>query len=106
MDFDIVKFNKEINNGDLGALDYIKESILDNMQEDLSKLNRVDYLKSLYSSVIALNTCVVVTEQCGNVTENCRDIYDKYAEIRDLLFNELGIKYSYDYNEYYIGEEN
>lgn len=102
--FDIVKFNKEMNGGDLGALHYIKETILDNMQEDLFKMNRVDYLKSLYSSVIALNTCVVATEQCENATENY-DTYDKYAEIRDLLFDELGIKYNNDYNEYYIENE-
>lgn len=99
--FDIVKFNKEMNGGDLGALEYIKETILDNMEEDLFNMNRVDYLKSLYSSVIALNTCVIATEQCENATER-HDTFDKYTEIRDLLFNELGIKYDYDYNEYYI----
>lgn len=103
--FDIVKFNKEMNGGDLGALEYIKETILDNMEEDLFNMNRVDYLKSLYSSVIALNTCVVATEQCGNATERY-DTFDKYAEIRDLLFEELGIKYDFDYNEYYIKNEN
>ena len=103
--FDIVKFNKEMNGGDLGALEYIKETILDNMEEDLFNMNRVDYLKSLYSSVIALNTCVVATEQCGNATERY-DTFDKYAEIRDLLFEELGIKYDFDYNEYYIENEN
>lgn len=102
--FDIVKFNEEMNEGDLGALHYIKETILDNMQEDLFKMNRVDYLKSLYESVIALNTCVVATEQCENATER-HDTFDKYTEIRDLLFNELGIKYDYDYNEYYIENE-
>lgn len=102
--FDIVKFNKEMNGGDLGALEYIKETILDNMEEDLFNMNRVDYLKSLYSSVIALNTCVVATEQCENATER-HDTFDKYTEIRDLLFNELGIKYDYDYNEYYIENE-
>lgn len=102
--FDIVKFNEEMNGGDLGALHYIKETILDNMQEDLFKMNRVDYLKSLYESVIALNTCVVATEQCENATENY-GTYDKYAEIRDLLFDELGIKYNNDYNEYYIENE-
>lgn len=102
--FDIVKFNKEMNGGDLGALEYIKETILDNMEEDLFNMNRVDYLKSLYSSVIALNTCVVATEQCKNATER-HDTFDKYTEIRDLLFNELGIKYDYDYNEYYIENE-
>lgn len=99
--FDIVKFNEEMNGGDLGALHYIKETILDNMQEDLFKMNRVDYLKSLYSSVIALNTCVVATEQCENATER-HDTFDKYTEIRDLLFNELGIKYDYYDNEYYV----
>lgn len=99
--FDIVKFNKEMNGGDLGALEYIKETILDNIEEDLFNMNRVDYLKSLYSSVIALNTCVVATEQCENATER-HNTFDKYTEIRDLLFNELGIKYDYDYNEYYI----
>lgn len=102
--FDIVKFNKEMNGGDLGALEYIKETILDNMEEDLFNMNRVDYLKSLYSSVIALNTCVVATEQCENATERY-DTFDKYAEMRDMLFDELGIKYDYDYNEYYIENE-
>jgi hypothetical protein len=102
--FDIVKFNKEMNGGDLGALEYIKKTILDNMEEDLFNMNRVDYLKSLYSSVIALNTCVVATEQCGNATER-HDTFDKYAEMRDMLFDELGIKYDYDYNEYYIENE-
>lgn len=99
--FDIVKFNKEMNGGDLGALEYIKETILDNMKEDLFNMNRVDYLKSLYSSVVALNTCVITTEQCENATER-HDTFDKYAEMRDMLFDELGIKYDYDYNEYYI----
>ena len=99
--FDIVKFNKEMNGGDLGALEYIKETILDNMKEDLFNMNRVDYLKSLYSSVVALNTCVITTEQCENATER-HDTFDKYAEMRNILFDELGIKYDYDYNEYYI----
>ena len=99
--FDIVKFNKEMNGGDLGALEYIKETILDNMKEDLFNMNRVDYLKSLYSSVVALNTCVITTEQCENATER-HDTFDKYVEMRDMLFDELGIKYDYDYNEYYI----
>lgn len=99
--FDIVKFNKEMNGGDLGALEYIKETILDNMKEDLFNMNRVDYLKSLYSSVVALNTCVITTEQCKNATER-HDTFDKYVEMRDMLFDELGIKYDYDYNEYYI----
>ena len=102
--FDIVKFNKEMNGGDLGALEYIKETILDNMEEDLFNMNRVDYLKSLYSSVVALNTCVITTEQCENATER-HDTFDKYAEMRDMLFDELGIKYDYDYNEYYIENE-
>lgn len=102
--FDIVIFNKEINGGDLGALEYIKETILDNMQEDLIKMNRVDYLKSLYNAVISLNTCVVVTEQCSEATQKY-GIYDRYAELRDLLFEEIGICYSYDYNEYYIESE-
>lgn len=99
--FDIVKFNKEMNGGDLEALEYIKETILDNMKEDLFNMNRVDYLKSLYSSVVALNTCVITTEQCENATER-HDTFDKYVEMRDMLFDELGIKYDYDYNEYYI----
>jgi len=103
--FDIVKFNEEMDGGDLGALKYIKETILDNMKEDLFNMNRVDYLKSLYSSVVALNTCVIATEQCENATER-HDTFDKYAEMRDLLFDELGIKYDYDYNEYYIENEN
>lgn len=102
--FDIVKFNKEMNGGDLGALEYIKETILDNMKEDLFNMNRVDYLKSLYSSVVALNTCVITKEQCENATER-HDTFDKYVEMRDMLFDELGIKYDYDYNEYYIENE-
>lgn len=99
--FDIVKFNKEMNGGDLGALEYIKETILDNMKEDLFNMNRVDYLKSLYSSVVALNTCVITTEQCENATER-HDTFDKYVEMRDMLFDELGIKYNNYDNEYYV----
>ncbi len=103
-DFDIVVFNKLIDSGDIGALKYIKKTILDNMQEDASKMNRVDYLKSLYNGVISLNTCVVATEQCSGATE-IYGIYDKYAELRDLLFEELGIGYNYDYNKYYEESE-
>lgn len=99
--FNSIEFNKLMNEGDLGALEYIKETILDNMEEDLFNMNRVDYLKSLYSSVIALNTCVVATEQCGNATER-HDTFDKYAEMRDMLFDELGIKYDNYDNEYYV----
>lgn len=99
--FNSIEFNKLMNEGDLGALEYIKETILDNMEEDLFNMNRVDYLKSLYSSVIALNTCVVATEQCENATER-HDTFDRYTEIRDLLFDELGIKYDNYDNEYYV----
>ena len=99
--FNSIEFNKLMQEGDLGALEYIKETILDNMEEDLFNMNRVDYLKSLYSSVIALNTCVIATEQCENATER-HDTFDKYTEIRDLLFNELGIKYDNYDNEYYV----
>lgn len=102
--FDIVIFNKLINGGDLEALKYVKETILDNMQEDLIKMNRVDYLKGLYNAVISLNTCVIVMEQCSEATQKY-DIYDRYAELRDLFFEEIGICYSYDYNEYYIESE-
>lgn len=99
--FNSIEFNKLMKEGDLGALEYIKETILDNMKEDLFTMNRVDYLKSLYSSVIALNTCVIATEQCENATKR-HDTFDRYAEIRDLLFDELGIKYDNYDNEYYV----
>ena len=102
--FDIVIFNKLINGGDLEALKYVKETILDNMQEDLIKMNRVDYLKGLYNAVISLNTCVIVMEQCSEATQKY-GIYDRYAELRDLFFEEIGICCSYDYNEYYIESE-
>ena len=89
LEFDIVRFNKELQCGDLGALKYIKETILDNLKVDLVKMNRVDYLWGLYNSVIALNTCVITTEECSEATKY--NIYDKYAELRDLLFEELDL---------------
>jgi hypothetical protein len=101
-DFDIAVFNKELQNGDLGALKYIKKTILDNLKVDAVKMNRVDYLWGLYNGVIALNNCVIATEQCSYATE-INGIYDKYAELRDLLFEELGLVDSD--GRYYIGEE-
>ena len=102
--FSIVEFNKLIDGGDLGALEYIKKTMLDNLHEDLYKMNRVDYLKSLYDSVISLNTCVVATEQCSDATK-IYGIFDKYAELRDLLFKEFDIYYDYDKNKYCLKKE-
>ena len=104
-DFDIEKFTKEMQYGEILGLDYIKETIIDNLEEDKNKMTKTDYLKSLYKAVLCLNSCVVATEQCVDISnKNCK-MFDRYAELRDFLFEELGIKYNYDYNYYYFERE-
>lgn len=102
--FDISVFNKEMDGGDLGAIEYIGETLINNLKEDPNKMTRVDYLKSLYRSVMALNTCVVTTEQCGDATERS-DTFDRYAEVRDLLFEELGITYNSNTGKWELHKE-
>lgn len=103
--FDSVKFTEKMQWGEINGLDYIKETIIDNLEEDKDKMTRTDYLKSLYEAVVCLNTCVVATEQCSDIGDKNCETFDRYAELRDFLFEELGIKYDWDNDYYYVEKE-
>ena len=102
-DFDIKKFNEEFNAGDLSGLEYIGKTIIDNLEEDLVNLTRTDYLKGLYKAVIGLNNCLIAYETGkGFITD--KYFYDYYYNIRDIFFEELGLKNDSDSGEFYLSE--
>lgn len=98
--FDIVQFNKEYSYGDLSGLEYIKKTIINNLKGDMVNYTRNDYIISLFYSVLSFNECIIATETGKDITENY--IYDLYHNLKDLLFEELGMKYSYEYNMFYL----
>lgn len=105
-DFDIVKFSNEMKHGDIFGLDYIKDTIIKNIQEELKnekidKYSYNDYINNLYSSIRCLNECVFMYE-CTDVKTNFK--YDLYFETRDLLLDALGIEYNFDYDIYQFKE--
>lgn len=100
--FDIKKFNEEFNAGDLSGLEYIGKTIIDNLEEDLVNLTRTDYLKGLYRAVIGLNNSLIAYETGkGFITD--KYFYDYYYNIRDMFFEELGLKTNNN-GEYYLSE--
>jgi len=101
-DFDIKKFNEEFNAGDLSGLEYIGKTIIDNLEEDIDRFTRTDYLKGLYEAVMGLNNSLIAYETGkGFITD--RYFYDYYYNIRDIFFEELGLKTN-DNGEYYLSE--
>ena len=101
-DFDIKKFNEEFNAGDLSGLEYIGKTIIDNLEEDIVNFTRTDYLKSLYKAVMDLNHSLIAYETGkGFITD--KYFYDYYYSIRNLFFEELGLKTN-DNGEYYLSE--
>lgn len=101
--FKIETFNKEFNSGDIWGIKYIGRTIIDNLQEDLINITRVDYLKSLYNAVKSLNECLIAYETGkGYITD--KYFYDYYYNIRDMFFDELGLKTN-ENGEYYLKEE-
>jgi hypothetical protein len=102
-DFDIKKFNEEFNAGDLSGLEYIGKTIIDNLEEDIDRFTRTDYLKGLYRAVMGLNYSLSAYETGkGFITD--KYLYDYYYNIRDLFFEELGLKNDTDSGEYYLSE--
>ena len=104
--FDIVKFSNEMQHGDIFGLDYIKDTIIKNIREelekeDIDKYSYNDYINNLYSSVRCLNECVFIYE-CTDVKNNFN--YDLYCDARDLLLDALGIEYNFDYDIYQFKE--
>lgn len=101
-DFNIDIFNKEFNGGDLAGLEYIGKTIINNLEEDLVNFTRTDYLKGLYKAVIGLNNSLIAYETGkGFITD--KYFYDYYYNIRDLFFEEIGLKIN-DKGEFYINE--
>lgn len=104
--FDIVKFNNEIQDSDLLGLEYINDTIIKNIQEELKnekidKYSYNDYINNLYSSVRCLNECVFMYE-CTDIKTNFN--YDLYCNAKELLLDVLGIEYNADYNIYQFKE--
>jgi len=102
-DFDIKKFNEEFNAGDLSGLEYIGKTIIDNLEEDIDRFTRTDYLKGLYRAVMGLNYSLDAYENYGREHITDKYFYDYYYSIRDLFFEELGLKTN-DNGEYYLSE--
>jgi hypothetical protein len=101
-DFDIKKFNEEFNAGDLSGLEYIGKTIINNLKEDLDNFTRTDYLKGLYKAVMGLNNCLIAYETGkGFITD--KYFYDYYYNIRDMFFDEIGLKTN-DNGEFYLSE--
>lgn len=101
-DFDIKKFNEEFNAGDLSGLEYIGKTIIDNLEEDIDRFTRTDYLKGLYKAVMGLNNSLIAYETGkGFITD--KYFYDYYYSIRDIFFEELGLKTN-DNGEFYLSE--
>lgn len=94
-DFNIDEFNNAMEMGEQFALVYIKNTIIKNIYLDLLKYSIKDYIVNLYSTVDYMYQCVVATERAkdNDVINRFDYTFDKYTELRDMLFNELGIEY-------------
>lgn len=74
MMFDIEKFNKLYNEGDLLALEYLEPFIPKDLVDKYSAITQLNYTLTLFESGLLK----------GN-------IYDIYIDNRDELFRELGL---------------
>ena len=94
-DFNIEEFNNIMEMGEQFALDYIKNRIIKNIHISYIKYSINDYISNLYYATDTMYQCVVATEQTkdNDVINKFGYTFDKYTELRDMLFNELGIEY-------------
>lgn len=90
--FDLEKFKKEFEGGDIWGLEYIERTLIRDMREKnegTKEMTREDYLLSLFYAVKELNYCVEIWETT-NVPNKFN--WDIYGIVRDKLFEELGIE--------------
>lgn len=90
--FDLNKFYNEFNGGDLWGLEYLERTLIAKMREKTfcsPDITKEDYLINLFYAVKKLNYCNQVYEDT-DIENNFN--WDVYANVRDLLFKELGIE--------------
>lgn len=94
--FNKKEFKELFKCGDLNALLYLKDTVIEDMKEKIKEHNktnsmkfiREEYICSLFYAVLELNNCIVIHER--EEFENKFD-FDTYAIVRDKLFEELGL---------------
>ena len=99
MQFNYEEFKKEFQSSYLSGLQYIEKTLYiewKNKPYELVDYTKEEYLMSLFGAVMYLNYCNQVYE-CSRKTKTMFN-YDYYAEIRDLLFKELGFDLEDLYN--------
>lgn len=90
--FDLEKFKKEFEGGDIWGLEYLERTIIRDMIEknkNSKDLTREDYILGLFDAVKSLNWCnnIYETTKVPNKFN-----WDIYGIVRDKLFEELGIE--------------
>lgn len=103
--FDFEKFKKEFSYGDLSGLEYLRDTIMKEIQDYLNSsafqklehFTKEEYIMNLYRATMNLNYCNDIYENESSV--KTRFNYDYYATIRDLLFTELGFNLDKLYEE-------
>lgn len=89
--FDLEKFKKEFESGDIWGLEYLERTIINDMKEKnkgTTKMTKEDYILSLFYAVKDLNYCNNIYETT-NVENHFN--WEYYYTIRDLLFLELDL---------------
>ena len=95
--FDINKFNELYEFGDIGAIKYLHDNLI-----NIDNFDSTFMLHDLYNSICSLHKYIRIRE---SKMLDCEKLYEIYSELEELFFNELGIVFDFDTSLYVIKEK-
>ena len=95
--FDINKFNELYEFGNIGAIKYLHDNLI-----NIDNFDSTFMLHDLYNSICSLHKYIRIRE---SKMIDCENIYAIYSDLEELFFNELGIVFDFDTSLYVIKEK-